>query len=157
MNSKKIDCLLLIVYCGFIYWLSSRQTLPAPMWFEHQDKLYHAGAYGLMGVLAWRCFRHVITSPIILALLSMTFCSLYGLSDEWHQSFVPARDSSIEDWLADTIGAIFGATIGVTILAKRSQNVAEETHEMAMTNCAVDCANCAFHDQHDIITPNSKT
>ena len=57
-----------------------------------------------MGVLAWRSFKHLQTKPIILALLSVTFCSLYGLSDEWHQSFVKGRFSDIADWLADTSG-----------------------------------------------------
>ena len=85
---KILDFTLLLFYCLFIYWLSDQPSLPAPMWFEHQDKLYHAGAYSIMGLLAWRSFRHVVSSPIILALLSIAFCSLYGLSDEWHQSFV---------------------------------------------------------------------
>lgn len=144
MNPKKIDCLLLILYCGFIYWLSSRSTLPAPMWFDNQDKLYHAGAYGLMGVLAWRCFRHAFSSPIILGLISVAFCSLYGASDEWHQSFVPGRQSGSDDWVADTVGAI----IGVYVIARIKPQTTEDAHELAMTNCAVDCANCAFHDQH---------
>ena len=58
-----------------------------------------------MGVLAWRSFNSIISSPTILATVALAFCSLYGWSDEWHQSFVPGRYSSISDWLADTIGA----------------------------------------------------
>jgi VanZ family protein len=38
-------------------------------------------------------------------LLSIAFCSLYGLSDEWHQSFVVGRESDFADWVADTSGA----------------------------------------------------
>ena len=30
---------------------------------------------------------------------------LYGLSDEYHQSFVPGRTATIVDWLVDLIGA----------------------------------------------------
>jgi len=102
---KILDSTLLIFYCLFIYWLSDQPSLPAPMWFENQDKLYHAGAYSIMGLLAWRSFQHLVSSPIILALLSITFCSLYGLSDEWHQSFVVGRESDFADWVADTSGA----------------------------------------------------
>ena len=76
------------------------------MWFEHQDKLYHAGAYSIIGLLAWRSFKHLVSSPIILALLIIAFCSLYGLSDEWHQSFVVGRESDSADWVADTSGSI---------------------------------------------------
>lgn len=142
MNSKKIDCLLLVLYCVFIYWISSRSTLPTPMWFENQDKIYHAGAYGLMGIFTWRCFRHFINTPIILGLLTVSFCSLYGVSDEWHQSFVPGRDSSYKDWIADTVGAIIAAYLTPKIHPK----ISAENHEAALTNCAIDCANCAFHD-----------
>jgi len=75
------------------------------MWFDYQDKLYHAGAYSIMGLLAWRSFAHIETRPIIRALLSIGFCSLYGFSDEWHQSFVEGRSSDVIDWVADTSGA----------------------------------------------------
>ncbi|MDD1627404.1 MAG: VanZ family protein [Methylococcaceae bacterium] len=102
---KILDFTLLLFYCLFIYWLSDQPSLPTPMWFENQDKLYHAGAYSIMGLLAWRGFKHLVSSPIILALLSIAFCSLYGLSDEWHQSFVVGRESDTADWVADTIGA----------------------------------------------------
>jgi len=61
-------------------------------------------AYSIMGLLAWRGFKHLVSSPIILALSQHRFCSLYGLSDEWHQSFVVGRESDTADWVADTIG-----------------------------------------------------
>jgi VanZ family protein len=101
-----LDFTLLLFYCLFIYWLSDQSSLPAPLWFDYQDKLYHAGAYFIMGLLAWRSFKHLVRSPIILALLSIAFCSLYGLSDEWHQSFVVGRESDSADWVADTSGSI---------------------------------------------------
>ncbi|MDD1626841.1 MAG: VanZ family protein [Methylococcaceae bacterium] len=103
---KILDFTLLLFYCLFIYWLSDQSSLPAPLWFDYQDKLYHAGAYFIMGLLAWRSFKHLVRSPIILALLSIAFCSLYGLSDEWHQSFVVGRESDSADWVADTSGSI---------------------------------------------------
>ena len=31
--------------------------------------------------------------------------------DEVHQSFVPGRDASVYDWLADTLGAGFGVLV----------------------------------------------
>ncbi len=105
---KAIDFTLLIVYCLFIYWLSDQSSLKNPFdfGFDFQDKLYHAGAYSIMGFLAWRSFTHVVSSPSLLALLSIAFCGLYGLSDEWHQSFVVGRESDIADWFADTTGSV---------------------------------------------------
>ena len=104
---KILDFTLLLFYCLFIYWLSDQSSLKNPFdfGFDFQDKLYHAGAYSIMGLLAWRSFKPLVTPPIILALLSIAFCSLYGLSDEWHQSFVAGRESDIADWVADTSGA----------------------------------------------------
>jgi len=105
---KILDFTLLFFYCLFIYWLSDQSTLQKPFDFDfdYQDKLYHAGAYSIMGLLAWRAFKNLLHTPIILALLSISFCTLYGLSDEWHQSFIMGRESEVADWVADTIGSI---------------------------------------------------
>jgi len=104
---KILDFTFLILYCLFIYWLSDQASLEPPIdfGFDYQDKLYHAAAYFVMGLLAWRSFKHRLDSPIILAMLSIAFCSLYGASDEWHQSFVVGREPDIADWIADASGS----------------------------------------------------
>ena len=108
---KLFDSTALLTYCGFIYYLSSQSSIAAPMLFMHQDKLYHMGAYFIMGILTWRMFRHTKTPAIIKFLVSLSFCSLYGISDEWHQSFVPGRDVDVLDWTADTLGAFFSLSL----------------------------------------------
>ena len=102
---KILDILALLFYCAIIFWLSHQPSLPLPMLFEFQDKLHHFTAYFLMGVLAWRTGRHFVKSPFTLAIVSVVFCSLYGISDEWHQSFVEGRTADAWDWVSDTIGA----------------------------------------------------
>jgi VanZ family protein len=103
--SKVLDFTSLFLYCLLIYWLSSQPKLPVPHMFTFQDKFLHAGAYFIMGLLAWRGFKHLLSEPVRLALASVVFCSLYGISDEWHQSFVEGRSSDVFDWIADTSGA----------------------------------------------------
>ena len=103
---KALDTVLLILYCTFIYWLSDQPSLPTPMLFSHQDKLFHAGAYFVMAGFALRTFRYHTVSLPKLVINSLIFCSLYGMSDEWHQSFVPGRMSDVADWAADTVGAM---------------------------------------------------
>ena len=103
---KALDTVLLILYCTFIYWLSDQPSLPTPMLFSHQDKLFHAGAYFVMAGFALRIFRYHTVSLPKLVINSLIFCSLYGMSDEWHQSFVPGRMSDVADWAADTVGAM---------------------------------------------------
>lgn len=43
-----------------------------------------------------------------IALIALLLCSLYGVSDEFHQSFVPGRMPDPMDWMVDTIGASVG-------------------------------------------------
>lgn len=105
MSHIKLDYLYLIAYCTLIYWLSGQKSLPAPQWFSFQDKIHHAAAYAGMAFFSWRSLRHFIQSSVMLAVAVIVFCSFYGASDEWHQSFVPGRDASAGDWLADTLGA----------------------------------------------------
>lgn len=105
---KRLDFVALFLYCLLIYWLSDQQYLPTPELFANEDKLHHFLAYFGMGVLTWRAFSHLLTRYEVLFLASLIFCSFYGLSDEWHQSFVIGRNSSAADWLADTIGGFLG-------------------------------------------------
>ena len=117
---RLIDNFTLFAYCALIFWLSSQESVPVPPLFPHVDKLIHSSAYLLMSVLAWRCFRHYIKTPNIVAIVSIIFCSLYGLSDEWHQSFVAGRFADINDWLADTIGAFIGVLMMAIYQKQRS-------------------------------------
>jgi VanZ family protein len=64
-----------------------------------------------MGILAWRFFYDYFTNPIKVIIASLLFCSLYGVTDEWHQFFVIGRDASFLDWFADTIGALIAISI----------------------------------------------
>lgn len=111
---KFFDRTALAVYCAFIFWLSNQASLPMPPLFEFQDKVMHFGAYFVMAVFSWRAIRHQGLSENKLALAAWLFCCVYGLSDEWHQSFVPGRTSSGWDWLADSLGA---ATASLALLA----------------------------------------
>jgi len=103
---KTINVTFLTTYCSLIFWLSSKSVLPTPMLFTHQDKVHHLGAYFIMGVLAWRFFNDYLQKPWLIFILSLCFCSLYGVSDEFHQSYVPNREADILDWVADTLGAL---------------------------------------------------
>ncbi len=107
--SKQLDFIALILYCGLIYWLSDQSTLPTPDLFDNEDKVHHFLAYFLMGVFAWRAFSHLPLSRRFVFWISFGFCSLYGVSDEWHQSFVAGRNSSAFDWVADSVGGLVAA------------------------------------------------
>jgi len=105
------DSLFLMVYCISIFFLSHQSTLPMSQVFLHQDKLTHLLAYAVMGVLAWNAFSHHLLKHRRLWFTTVLFCSLYGVSDEFHQSFIEGRYSEVADWLADTLGAVMAASI----------------------------------------------
>lgn len=102
-------------YAGLIFYLSdqSHPETHVPFVSYFSDKVVHAVAYAVLGALSYRALRaspngwwrqRAIPAAILLA-------SLYGISDEVHQSFVPFRDSSWLDWVADTVGAALGVAV----------------------------------------------
>jgi VanZ family protein len=71
------------------------------------DKTGHFIGYAILGTCVWRAlagarWRGFTTRGAALALL---FSSVYGASDEYHQSFVHGRSPDVHDWVADTLGA----------------------------------------------------
>ena len=109
-GSFRSDGVLLTGYCALIFFLSHQPALPVPMLFPHQDKLHHFTAYAVMGLLAFRAVRHQFRGTN-LWVVSILFCSLYGVSDEYHQSFVAGRMAEVADWIADTAGAVFSIAV----------------------------------------------
>lgn len=105
------DGSLLTAYCAVIFLLSHQSTLPVPLAFPHQDKLSHLLVYAVMAILAWRTFSHRLSGYRTVALVTVLFCSLYGMTDEYHQSFIEGRNSDVADWLADTLGAVIVAAV----------------------------------------------
>lgn len=103
-------------YAGLIFYLSSlphpEDSLPSFV-RSFSDKVLHVGEYAVLGGLCYLAIRWG-TNGVLRAWavpLAILLASLYGISDEVHQSYVPFRDSSWLDWVADTIGASIGAVI----------------------------------------------
>jgi VanZ family protein len=46
-----------------------------------------------------------------IALATVAFCVAYGVSDEFHQSFVPGRTPDVADIYADAAGAIAAVAV----------------------------------------------
>mgnify|MGYP001825626037 CR=1 FL=1 len=107
-----------ILYCLLIFIQSSypaTQSLPS---IPHMDKLAHTGAYALLGFLFFRVFQttSIQKNAVLLVIFSALASSLYGISDEIHQYFVPSRTADIMDVLADAAGSVLGAVTGQLLL-----------------------------------------
>lgn len=103
------------VYAGLIFYLSAQShpedQLPSFLLKDVSDKVLHAVEYAGLGGLCYRAFRWSLSGGGVSSralLFAVVTASLYGMTDEVHQLFVPLREASWQDWLADTIGAVIG-------------------------------------------------
>jgi VanZ family protein len=93
------------LWASALFYLSHQPILPGPA-LPVSDKVLHLVAYLILGItLAWAGRRSRKTMAH-LAFLGIGI--LFALSDEWHQSFVPRRDPSAGDFLADFLGVLLG-------------------------------------------------
>ena len=95
-----------------IWMLSSQSTLPQPKGIFGWDKFQHMLAYlALAGTIGlWVSSAFWSRRPVIAFFAVSLVASFYGAIDEVHQYFVPGRNCNIWDWIADTLGAVIGAT-----------------------------------------------
>jgi VanZ family protein len=100
------------------FWLSSRSDVPGARYVW--DKLLHTIGFAGLGVLALRAFHGGFERPrLSLTLYAGLTVILWGISDEFHQSFVPGRDATPWDVVADAVG--FAVGVGVfAILTSRA-------------------------------------
>ena len=92
-------------------WLVS---LAAPVFGPETDVVSVAGhfcEYVVFGALLFVALH--VTRPAarrgMLMLAAIALASAYGVTDEFHQLFVPGRFCDPADWLTDTLGATVGA------------------------------------------------
>lgn len=74
------------------------------------DKLAHVIEYAIFGFLLARAFKNSeeINLKKFFRIFAMICVIVYGITDEWHQSFVPYRTASAMDLLYDGIGGMIG-------------------------------------------------
>ncbi len=97
-----------ILWAGVIFFLSS---ISDPEFYLIQKKyppdwFIHGVEYSLLGILLARALMPSVRGRGRLFAVTVTAGFLYGLTDEWHQYFVPGRTPSAGDLLID-IAAVF--------------------------------------------------
>jgi VanZ family protein len=100
----------IFVFCLLIFIQSSRPSPDITLHWPFVDKVLHFSAYALLSTLFLRAFNttRIKNNLKLIFILSVLLSSLYGISDEIHQSFVPYRNADIMDALADILGSIAG-------------------------------------------------
>ncbi|MHB1456328.1 MAG: VanZ family protein [Armatimonadota bacterium] len=107
-----------IAYIAGIFYLSSQSSFDAVSYIRISDKLVHfilyAGLSAALFIGAYKAPFTMFINPYWLVFLLAIF---YGVSDEFHQSFVADRSVEFMDWLADTVGAAFGLSV-IALISK---------------------------------------
>jgi len=108
-----ILCMAIFIQSSF----PSPEQLPD---FNYSDKLLHVGAYAVLSALFFRAIRagKPSSKTVYTIMLCVVFTTLYGVSDEVHQHFVPSRSADMMDVMADFIGSVLGAISGAVFLSR---------------------------------------
>jgi VanZ family protein len=102
---------------AFIFAMSSREQFPAPPGFSIAmlSIVAHIILYGVLATLLLIAFERDGRTTRTARLAAIAGTILYGISDEFHQSFVPGRDASLFDVGVDMVGAVVAVTIWMYI------------------------------------------
>jgi len=109
----------LILVSFLVVYLSHQPSLKPPLeLFPHQDKLFHMIEFGGLG-LALVLNRDIFGTerPRTFMLVSG---AIWAVLDELHQSFVPGRDSSLQDVAADAAGLVIAVLIFFRLFQNRT-------------------------------------
>ena len=100
-----------------IYWILFLGYLAGLFWASHQpdtgpvgvyvwDKLVHAAAYFGLVIFARIALGTVLGQAGLAVVSAALVAILYGAADEWMQRLTPTREADINDWIADSVGAV---------------------------------------------------
>lgn len=119
MTSMSIRFVLLrwapaLILMGLIFVFSSLPSDQIP-YYGGLDYIIkkgsHALGYGLLGLSYYYALPGRL-SRVYRWILALIMAVLFALSDEYHQSFVLGRNSSINDVAIDTLGAVAALFLG---------------------------------------------
>ena len=114
--SRPLRLIAPLLWMGLIFYLSSRSSV-GPDLPEFTRWIAHFTEYATLAAL-WSWALLPILGPRGL-LAAAVISALYAASDEWHQSFVPGRDSDPKDFLIDCIGITAGLWLGQRAALRR--------------------------------------
>ena len=101
--------LVLVGYMVLILCISAIPAKSIPiLGFQHADKVAHFLEYAILGILAVHSFKPKKGYQLFYIIFSGF---VFGVFDEWWQSFISDRYTSLFDLLADSIGMLVGSSI----------------------------------------------
>ena len=105
MHKQFLKILSVILWLLVIILLSSIPGKDYPEEVFDYSIFAHLAEYFVLGFLLARAFGKYSFKKLIFIII---LCLLFGIFDEFYQSYVPFRDTSILDWVFDMIGVMLG-------------------------------------------------
>jgi len=105
---RKIPAIVIMV--GICYLSSLPGNDPLLRTFQFNDKIKHFIAYFTLGIsfCLWIPNKKWLEKPAVWGALIVFICTIFGICDEFHQSFVPGRSGNdLGDIAADFGGGLF--------------------------------------------------
>ena len=84
--------------------------------FQHADKVAHFAEYAILGFLAVQSFKPLNGYHLFYIIFSGF---IFGAFDEWWQSFISDRCTSLYDLSADIIGILVSTIISYKLSTKQ--------------------------------------
>ncbi len=104
-----------LLWACIIFAASSIPSTKFPQLFHRiNDKVIHAAIFCVLGLLVYRALEPRVKATTLAwgrLVVAVLIVSLYGLSDEFHQRYVPGRSVDVLDFTADTVGGILAAAV----------------------------------------------
>lgn len=128
---KWLPWILLFAWMGLIFYLSHQPGIPK---FEDYStellvkKIAHVLVYAILMGLWWRALLSTRPATLSTLLMALGLTILYGISDEWHQTFIPERHGKVADVFFDTAGAL-----SVFIIIRFQQKANDKNQEDILT------------------------
>jgi len=94
--------------------------------FEISDKVKHFIAYFVLGITycIFIPIKKWLAKPLFCCVAVVALCTIFAISDEYHQSFVPGRSGNdLGDLTADFIGGLVSVFLYLALVVKRRRLV----------------------------------
>ena len=109
-DNKKLIVLFSLITIGWLVLIYIESSHPAPKILGEirgLDKVAHIAAYSILGLMILAILTLIDTYKKIPVLpLAVFLVVIAGLFDEFHQAFVPGRNTDAWDLLADFCGGL---------------------------------------------------
>ena len=120
-----------LLWAAVLFLSSAQSDLAATGWLSRiPDEALHVVAYAVLGAALAHARAWGATEVPHIAMIALG--ALFGVSDEFHQSFVPGRVPAVGDWLADVAGLTVGYTIA-WLTGSRLLRIGESKYEDSAT------------------------